>query len=102
MNIPLSYYLIVSTFLFVAGLYVVIARKNLVAILIGIELILNASALTFISYARYVTHQLEGHLFVLFIIVVAAAEATVGLAIVIRYYQNKETVHIDDAVELLN
>lgn len=102
MTIPLSYYLIVSAFLFCAGLFIVMARKNIVAILIGIELILNASALSFISYARYVTHNLHGHLFVLFIIVVAAAEATVGLAIVIRYYQNKETVHIDDATELIN
>lgn len=102
MSIPLSYYTIVSMFLFLSGIFVVIARKNLIAVLIGIELILNASALSFVSYSRYVTHNLEGHLFPLFIIVVAAAEATVGLAIVIRYYQNKETIHIDDTMELLN
>ena len=95
-------YLIISLILFVVGLVLMIARKNIVAILLGIELILNASALNFVAYSRYVTNNLDGHIFSLFIIVIAAAEAAVGLAIVIRFFQIKETIHIDEATQLRN
>ena len=95
-------YLIISLIVFVVGLVVMIARKNIVAILLGIELILNASALNFVAYSRYVTNNLDGHIFSLFIIVIAAAEAAVGLAIVIRFFQIKETIHIDEATQLRN
>jgi NADH-quinone oxidoreductase subunit K len=100
--ISLASYLVISLILFVAGLTVMIARKNLVAILLGIELILNAAALNFVAYSRYVTNNLDGHIFSLFIIVIAAAEAAVGLAIVIRFFQIKETVHVDEATQLRN
>lgn len=100
--ISLASYLIISLILFVTGLTVMIARKNIVAILLGIELILNAAALNFVAYSRYVTNNLDGHVFSLFIIVIAAAEAAVGLAIVIRFFQIKETVHIDEASQLRN
>jgi NADH-quinone oxidoreductase subunit K len=100
--ISLASYLIISLLLFVIGLTVMIARKNIVAILLGIELILNAAAINFVAYSRYVTNNLDGHIFSLFIIVVAAAEAAVGLAIVIRFFQIKETVHIDEASQLRN
>ena len=66
-------YLVISLFLFVAGIVVMIARKNIVAILLGIELILNAAALNFVAYSRYATNNLDGHIFSLFIIVIAAA-----------------------------
>lgn len=95
-------YLIISLFLFVAGIVVMIARKNIVAILLGIELVLNAAALNFVAYSRYATNNLDGHIFSLFIIVIAAAEAAVGLAIVIRFFQIKETIHIDEATQLRN
>ncbi len=98
----LASYLIISMVLFVVGLMVMIARKNIVAILLGIELILNAAALNFVAYSRYVTSNLDGHIFSLFIIVVAAAEAAVGLAIVIRFFQIKETIHVDEATQLRN
>ncbi len=98
----LASYLIISMILFVVGLTVMIARKNVVAILLGIELVLNAAALNFVAYSRYVTNNLDGHIFSLFIIVVAAAEAAVGLAIVIRFFQIKETIHIDEATQLRN
>jgi NADH-quinone oxidoreductase subunit K len=81
---------------------VMIARKNIVAILLGIELILNAAALNFVAYSRYLSKDMDGHIFALFIIVIAAAEAAVGLAIVIRFYQIKETIHIDEATQLRN
>ena len=98
--ITLSSYLLISTILFLAGIVVMIARKNIVAILLGIELILNASALNFVAYTKFVNQNLDGHIFPLFIISVAAAEAAVGLAIVIRFYQIRESIHIDDATQL--
>lgn len=100
--ISLASYLIISLILFVTGLIVMIARKNIVAILLGIELVLNAAALNFVAYSRYVTNNLDGHIFSLFIIIVAAAEAAVGLAIVIRFFQIKETIHVDEATQLRN
>lgn len=96
----LTSYLLISLVLFLCGLVAVIARKNLIAVLLGIELILNASALNFVAYSRYVNQSLDGHIFPLFIIIVAAAEAAVGLAIVIRFFQIRESIHIDDATQL--
>ncbi|MGB0454024.1 MAG: NADH-quinone oxidoreductase subunit NuoK [Bacteriovoracaceae bacterium] len=98
--IDLSSYLFLSFVLFISGIIVMVARKNVVAMLLGIELILNACAVTFVAYTRFLNHNLDGHVMSLFIIVIAAAEAAVGLAIVIRFFQLKETVHIDDATEL--
>ncbi len=100
--IPYIAYLGISAFLFIIGLAIMMSRKNIVAILLGIEFILNAAALNFVTYSKYSAHNLDGHIFALFIIVIAAAEAAVGLAIVIRYFQLKETVHIDEASELRN
>lgn len=100
--ISLASYLIISLVLFVVGITVIIARKNMVAILLGIELVLNAAALNFVAYSRYAANNLDGHVFSLFIIVVAAAEAAVGLAIVIRFFQIRETIHIDEATQLRN
>lgn len=93
-------YLFVSLFLFVAGLVVILARKNVVAMLLGLELILNSAALNFVTYTRYLNQNLDGHIVSLFIIVIAAAEAAVGLAIVIRFFQIRESIHIDDATQL--
>jgi len=98
--ITLTSYLIISSILFVAGLVVMIARKNIIAMMLGIELILNSAALNFAAYTRFINNNLDGHLMSLFIIVIAAAEAAVGLAIVIRFFQVKESIHIDDAAQL--
>jgi len=98
--ISLSSYLVISLFLFLCGITVMIARKNIIAILLGIELILNASALNFVAYSRFGHNNIDGHIMALFIIVIAAAEAAVGLAIAIRYFQNRETIHIDSATQL--
>jgi len=98
--VSLASYLIIGFILFFCGIVVIIARKNIIAILLGIELILNASAINFVAYSRYVTGNLDGHIFSLFIIIVAAAEAAVGLAIAIRFFQIKESIHIDDATLL--
>ncbi len=98
----LASYLLIAFFLFICGIIVMMSRKNIVAILLGIELILNAAALNFVAYSKFVTNNLDGHIFSLFIIVVAAAEAAVGLAIVIRFFQIRETIHIDEADQLKN
>lgn len=98
--VSLTSYLVVSFILFLSGLIVVIARKNIIAMLLGIELILNSAALNFVAYTRFLNQNLDGHIISLFIIVIAAAEAAVGLAIVIRFFQIKESIHIDDATQL--
>jgi NADH-quinone oxidoreductase subunit K len=98
--VNLTSYLLISFALFASGIVVILARKNVIAMLLGIELILNSAALNFVAYTRFVNHNLEGHIISLFIIVIAAAEAAVGLAIIIRFFQLKESVHIDDATQL--
>ena len=75
----LAWYLVVSTILFLCGVLVMVARKNIVAILMGVELILNACALNFVAYSKYLSNNIDGHIFTLFIIVVAAAEAAVAV-----------------------
>ena len=100
--INLSSYLFISFVLFLCGVLVMVARKNIIAILLGIELILNASALNFAAYTKFTNNNLEGHIMSLFIIVIAAAEAAVGLGIVIRFFQLRESIHIDDASTLQN
>ena len=82
------------------GIVVMIARKNIIGILLGIELILNAAALNFVSFTKFSNSNLDGQVFALFIILVAAAEAAVGLAIVIRFFQIRESIHIDSATQL--
>ena len=100
--INLGSYLAISFALFTCGILVIIARKNIIAILLGIELMLNASALNFVAYTKFSSNNLDGHIMSLFIIVIAAAEAAVGLGIVIRFFQLRESIHIDDASTLQN
>lgn len=96
----LTPYLVISSALFVVGIVTVLSRKNIIAMLLGVELILNSAALNFVAYTRFGALNLDGHIMALFIIVVAAAEAALGLAIVIGLFQIKESIHIDDATEL--
>lgn len=98
--IGLFSYLIIGFILFLCGLAVVFARKNIVAIFLGIELILNGAALNFVAYSKFINHSIDGQIFPLFIILIAAAEAAVGLAIVIRFYQIRESIHVDDLIQL--
>lgn len=100
--ISLGAYLAISLFLFVCGVAVMIARKNIIAILLGIELILNAAAINFVAYSKFINNNIDGHIMSLFIIVIAACEAAVGLGIVIRFFQLRESVHVDDAAQLQN
>ena len=100
MTPTLIHYLVISTLFFGVGLTIILARKSIIAILLGIELLLNAGAINFAAYSRFVTGQSDGQIFSLFIIMIAAAEAAVILAIVIRLFQNRDTVHVDETVEL--
>ena len=100
--ISLGSYLAISFALFICGVAVMIARKNIIAILLGIELILNSAAINFVAYTKFVNNNIDGHIMSLFIIVIAACEAAVGLGIVIRFFQLRESVHVDDAAQLQN
>ena len=92
--VPLSYYLLLSGILFVCGVLGFLIKRNIITIFMAIELMLNAVNLAFVAFAR-AHNQLDGLVFVFFVIVVAAAEAAVGLAIVITVYQNRRTLNIE-------
>ena len=92
--IPLSYYLILAAALFCIGLYGALARRNAIAILMGIELMLNAVNINLIAFSAYL-HKTAGNVFALFVITIAAAEVGVGLAIVLLIYRNLRSPDID-------
>jgi NADH-quinone oxidoreductase subunit K len=101
MNLPpvgLHYYVIVSALLFGLGAFGVISRRNAIAVLMSIELMLNAAALNFVAFWRYSERASEatGPVFALIIITVAAAEAAVGLAIILSVYRKFNTINVDD------
>jgi NADH:ubiquinone oxidoreductase subunit K len=99
---PLSYYIIFSALLFAVGLAGALTRRNAILILVGIELMLNAANLNFIAFWRYSSNpnEMAGLMFVIFSIAIAAAEAAVGLAIIIAIYRHYRTTQIE-AVERL-
>ena len=92
--IPLGHILIFTALLFLTGLYGVLTRRNLVGILMSIEIMLNAVNVNFIAFSTSLSPKL-GQVFVLFIIVMAAATASVGLAIVLAIYRNQKTIYAD-------
>jgi len=95
MAIPLSYYLGLSAILFSIGVAGVLTRRNAIVVFMSIELMLNAVNLTLVAYSAFL-HDVTGQALVFFAMAVAAAEAAVGLAIVIALFRNKQTVNIDD------
>ena len=93
MSVGLEHYLILSTVLFSIGLYGALAKRNAIVILMCIELMLNAVNIAMVAFSRYVVPlMLTGQVFVIFIMVVAAAEVAVGLAIIIAIYRSRETI----------
>jgi len=92
--VPLSYYLILSAILFSCGVAGFLIKRNIITIFMSIELMLNAVNLTFVAFAAQLK-QLDGQVFVFFVMVVAAAEATVGLAIIISIFRTRETLNVD-------
>ncbi len=95
--IPLSWYLILSAALFSIGLFGVLARRNAIAILLGVELMLNAVNINLVAFWRYLDPvQMTGQVFAIIVFAVAAAEVAVGLALVISVYRNRKTVVADE------
>jgi len=90
------HYLILSALLFALGAVGVILKKNIISIFLCIELMLNAANLSFIAFSRYL-NQVDGQIVVFFVMVVAAAEAAVGLAITVAVYRNRKSLNVDDA-----
>jgi len=95
--ITLQHYLLLSAALFSLGVFGVLTRKNAVNVLMGIELILNSANINLIAFSRYSSHGLDGQMFAVFVIVVAAAEVAVALAIVLTMYRLLKTVSLDRA-----
>jgi len=96
-HVSLDQVLIVGAVLFAIGLYIALTKRNAVAVLMGIELMLNAVNLTFIAFSRFINspRPIDGHVFAVFVITVAAAEAAVALALVVAIYRHRETIDID-------
>ena len=95
MNVGLEHYLIVSVLLFCLGLWGVIVRRNLLIIYMSLELMLNAANLALVAFSRF-NNKLDGQIVVFYIITVAAAEVSVGLALIVALYRKKQTAHVED------
>jgi NADH-quinone oxidoreductase subunit K len=100
-GVPLSWYLILGAALFTLGIAGFILRRNVITVFMSIELMLNAVNLTFIAFS-YQLKQVNGHIFSFFVMVVAAAEAAVGLAIILTVFKNRSTLNIDEVSSMKN
>jgi NADH-quinone oxidoreductase subunit K len=98
-NVGLEHYLVVSALLFALGLLGVITRRNLLVIYMSLELMLNAANLALVAFSRF-TDNLRGQIFVFFIITVAAAEVSVGLALIVALYRKRQTTHVEDLTSM--
>jgi len=97
--VPLSWYMILSTVVFTIGVFGFLSRRNIIIIFMSIELMLNAVNINLISLSHYL-QDLRGQILAFFVIAVAAAEAAIGLAIVIALFRNKATAHMDEIHEM--
>ena len=95
MTVSIEYYLILSAFMFIIGVTGVLIRRNAIIVFMSVELMLNSANLTLVAFSSYMGNSI-GQLFVFFVMTVAAAEAAVGLAIIIALFRNKMTVNIDE------
>jgi NADH-quinone oxidoreductase subunit K len=100
-SVPLAWYLILSAVLFTLGVAGFLFRRNVITVFMSIELMLNAVNLTFVTFS-YRLKQNDGHIFSFFVMVVAAAEAAVGLAIILTIFKNRQTLEIDEVSSLKN
>ncbi len=98
-EVPLSWYLILSAILFVTGAAGFLIRRNIITVFMCIELMLNAVNLTFIAFS-HTLDKVDGHIFSFFVMVVAAAEAAVGLAIILTVFKNRATLEVDEVSSL--
>lgn len=95
MTIPVSYYVILSATVFIIGIVGVLIRRNIIIILLSVELMLNATNINFVAFSNYF-HNVAGQVFVFFTLTVAAAEVAVGLAIIIALYRSKSSINVDE------
>ena len=100
--IPLSFFLLVSAMLFSLGLAIALVKKQAIFVLMGIELMLNAANLNFIAFSQYDPQRFQGQFFSLMVMVIAAAEVTVALSIIIRVYQHYQTTQLEKLDSLKN
>jgi len=99
MNVGLEHYLVVSALLFCLGLLGVVARRNLLVIYMSLEIMLNAANLALVAFSRF-NNNLNGQVMVFFVITVAAAEVSVGLALIVALYRQRQTAHTEDLTSL--
>ncbi|HEX9741227.1 MAG TPA: NADH-quinone oxidoreductase subunit NuoK [Nitrospiraceae bacterium] len=95
MTIPVFYYVILSAIVFIIGMVGVLIRRNIIIILLSVELMLNATNINFVAFSNYF-HDVAGQVFVFFTLTVAAAEVAVGLAIIIALHRSKSSINVDD------
>lgn len=96
MEITLTHFLLISAILFSLGVYAVMTRRNAIMVLMGIELILNSANINFLAFSRFGGLDIEGQMIAIFVIILAAAEAAVALAIVLNIYKRFNTVNVDE------
>ena len=95
-GLGLQHFVVLATILFMLGLFCVVTRRNAIGILMGIELILNSANVNYVAFARYGAHPgYDGQVFAIFVIMLAAAEAAIGLAIVLGIYRSFETIDVE-------
>jgi NADH-quinone oxidoreductase subunit K len=98
--IGLTHFLVVSVLVFLLGIYCVLTRRNAIGILMGVELVLNSANINYLAFARYGSGSYDGQVFAIFVIMLAAAEAAIGLAIVLGIYQMFHTIDVEAAETL--
>jgi NADH-quinone oxidoreductase subunit K len=96
MQVGLIHYIVLSAILFSLGLFGIITRKNAIMVLMGLELVLNAANINFIAFAKYGGMKTEGHIAAIFVIILAACEAAIALAIILNIYQNFRHINVDE------
>ena len=100
-SVPIYYFLTLSAVLFALGVAGFLFRKSIITVFMSIELMLNAVNLSFITFSYYLK-KVDGHIYAFFVMVVAAAEAAVGLAIILTVFKNRQTLNIDDVDSMKN
>jgi len=93
-GVTLQHFLVLSVIVFALGMYCVLTRRNAIGILMGLELILNSANLNYLAFAHYNAGRYDGQVFAIFVIMLAAAEAVIGLAVVLAIYQNFHTIDV--------
>lgn len=96
LQVGLTHFLILSSILFSLGIMAVVSRKNAIMVLMGVELILNSANINFVAFAKFGNYGLNGQLFALFVIILAAAEAAIALAIVLNLYKTFANINVDE------